>query len=139
MCNEKLEYQPPTVTKLEPVGEAEIVTNGVTCQVLQNPNDRITKDWGLIKLRPGASTPQQLVFKGKRVVESWLFGDCELIVRRASGQQEIYDYPRGNRVSVSINVGDIMKWRNEDDKEVILLETVWPAFDLIPDRFETVG
>lgn len=54
----KIEYQKPKLTELEPVGEAEEVFPRETCQILQDPNNRITSDYGLLKCQPGLITGQ---------------------------------------------------------------------------------
>ena len=129
------EYIKPIAIELEPVGGAEMVCEGVTCLVLQNPNDE-RRDWGLLEYQPRATTAQLMV-AGKVSKEIWISGPMT-ITRVRGGVAENFVFPGCETTTVSIEIEDQIIMR-AGDASAIVLEEVWPAWNILPDRYKTIG
>ena len=105
---EKLNYHKPKLVELEKDGGGDEVVEGVTCQVLEDPNDS-SRDWGLITIGPEACTPRQKVEEGERTIEAYLEGRVELAITRVDGTEERYTYPSGGAGWVDVKIGDVMQ------------------------------
>lgn len=133
----KIEYQKPKLTELEPVGEAEEVFPGETCQILQDPNDRITSDYGLLKYQPGSITGQ-LMEDGIISKEIWISEPIR--IKRVRGRRtEEFIFPGCSTTTVSIRVGDQIIMENIGDTQAIVIEKVWPAWGVNPNRYKEIG
>lgn len=91
--------------------ETELITEGVECDVYAFPQDT-SMDLGIIRIEPGYRTPLQRVLHGQRTIEGYMSGEGQLSVTRSDGNNEIYQVdPMTGKLSVDINIGDLMQWQ----------------------------
>lgn len=114
------------------------ITEGVECDAYSFIDDK-EKDLGIIRIKPGAKTPQQKVLAGEKTIEGYVSGKGKLTLKRADGPEAIY-WVGGEETkgpfSVPVNVGDIMQWEAAPDSQLVAYEICFPPYK--DGRFENI-
>lgn len=107
--------------------ETQQVKVGVECDIYSFVGDD-TKDLGIIRLEKGATTPIQLIQKGEKTIEGFLYGNATLKTFDSSGRMFERRFWDGNYDgNVELGIGYTMKWRAAEYS--ILYEICYPPYE----------
>ena len=117
--------------------ETTHVNDFVDCDIYTFPGD-LTKDLGIIKVKPGGKTPLQKVLKGDRTVEGYISGKGKLTITKVDGKQEVHTVgEEPNRpLSITVGIGELMQWEADKDSDLVAYEICFPPYQ--DGRYENI-
>jgi hypothetical protein len=110
----------------------------VVCDSYEFEEDK-TRDLGIIKVKPGFSTPYQRVLIGEHTLEGFMAGAGALrIVRdRVEPLGERFDCEIPGGAGYCVHPGDALQWSASPASALIAFEVCYPPYE--DGRFEEVG
>ena len=117
--------------------DTEHVAEGVECDVYRFEGDD-TKDLGIIKVKPGFSTPRQRVLDGDRTIEGYMSGKGKLIITKPDGTIDSYSFDQDTlNFTLNVRIGEIMQWQADTEFPLVASEVCFPPYN--DDRYERVA
>ena len=90
----------------------------------------LSKDLGIIRIKPGGKTPLQRVLQGDKTIEGYIFGKGKLTITKFNGEQEIYVASSESKkpIIVSVEIGELMQWEADKDSDLMVYEICFPPY-----------
>ncbi len=116
--------------------ETEQVSEGVECDVYQFVDDD-TMDLGIIRVKPGFSTPRQKVLHGDRTIEGFLSGKGTLIITNPDNEVSTFPFDEDSiHFPIKVKIGEIMQWQADPGSPLVAYEVCFPPYQ--DDRYERI-
>lgn len=113
------------------------VADGVDCEAYTFDGD-LSKDLGIIKIRPGYKTPLQRVLKGDKTIEGYISGKGKLTLTKPDGTQEIHVVREESQgpFSITVRIGELMQWEATKNSDLVVYEACFPPYE--DGRYENI-
>lgn len=108
--------------------EQTMVKDGVSCDIYKFVKDD-EMDLATVEIEPNNHTPRQLVMKGDKTIEGYIFGEGRLVRVTKNGLVEKFKLSHNSNFTIEVNVGGQMQWFSSSNSELVFYEICFPPFE----------